>query len=109
MLPNQNVPLKREASYTAFNMNTLNRINVCIALLLFVFPQGGESSEAAVLNNVSYKSVTELDYVEADQKLVYGDTNPGLQYGLLWLPKEPVTGTTSPLIVLIHGGCWLNA
>jgi len=109
MLPNQNVPLKREASYTAFNMNTLKRINVCIALLLFAFPQGGESSEAAVLNNVSYKSVTELDYVEADQKLVYGDTNPGLQYGLLWLPKEPVNGTTPPLIVLIHGGCWLNA
>lgn len=62
-----------------------------------------------MLNNVSYKSVTELDYVEADQKLVYGDTNPGLQYGLLWLPKEPVNGTTPPLIVLIHGGCWLNA
>jgi len=82
---------------------------VCIALLLFAFPQGGESSEAAVLNNVSYKSITELDYVEADQKLVYGDTNPGLQYGLLWLPKDLAPGTTPPLIVLIHGGCWLNA
>lgn len=109
MLPNQNVPLKREPSYTAFIMNTLIRINVCLVLLLFAFPETAESSDAAVMNNVSYQSVTGLDYVEADQKLVYGDSDPGLQYGLLWLPKNPDPGTTPPLIVLIHGGCWLNA
>lgn len=90
-------------------MNTLIRINVCMALLLFAFPLTGESSGAAVKSNVSYKSVTGLNYVEADRKLVYGDINPGLQYGLLWLPKDPKPATTRPLIVLIHGGCWLNA
>jgi len=90
-------------------MNTLIRITVCFTLLLFAFPEAGESSEAAVKSNVSYKSVTGLGFVEADKKLVYGDTNPALQYGLFWLPKGPARSETPPLIVLIHGGCWLNA
>jgi acetyl esterase/lipase len=62
-----------------------------------------------VKSNVSYKSVTGLDFVEADEKLVYGEDNPELQYGLLWLPKKSTSRESPPLIVLIHGGCWLNA
>ena len=95
--------------YTASNMNTSSRISVCMALLLFVCLDTCESSEATVKSNVSYKSVTGLDFVEADERLIYGDANPGLQYGLLWLPKIPTSDENPPLIVLIHGGCWLNA
>jgi len=62
-----------------------------------------------VKSNVSYKSVTGLDFVEADRRLVYGGINTGLQYGLLWLPKKSIPNESPPLIVLIHGGCWLNA
>jgi len=68
-----------------------------------------DSGDTNMKNNVSYKSVTELGFNTADEKLVYGDDNPGLQYGLLWLPKNPVEGEKAPLIVFIHGGCWLNA
>lgn len=90
-------------------MNTSSRIFVFLALLLFVCLDTCESSEATLKHDVSYKSVTDLDYVEADVKLVYGDANPELQYGLLWLSKKSAIYENPPLIVLIHGGCWLNA
>ena len=83
--------------------------SVCLTLLLFIFMDTGESSEISVKSNVSYKSVTGLSFVQADKKLVYGDANPELQYGLLWLPQNLASTETAPLIVLIHGGCWLNA
>ncbi|MDX2416665.1 MAG: alpha/beta hydrolase [Xanthomonadales bacterium] len=85
------------------------RFSVCLTLLLFIFMDTSESSEVSVTANVSYKSVTGLSFVPADKKLVYGDANPELQYGLLWLPKNLASSETAPLIVLIHGGCWLNA
>lgn len=65
--------------------------------------------EVNVESNVSYQSVTELDFRDADKRLVYGDDNPELQYGLLWLPLEPAQNGKAPLVVFIHGGCWLNA
>ena len=62
-----------------------------------------------MLSNVSYGSVTALEFTPASAKLVYGDDNPDLQYGLLWLPELSASDSSSPLIVLVHGGCWLNA
>lgn len=109
MLPNQNVPLKCVASYTACCMNKSVHISVCLALILFACLDTGESSETVVKSNVSYTSVTGLDFVEADEKLVYGKDNPELQFGLLWLPESSTPNESPPLIVLIHGGCWLNA
>lgn len=53
---------------------------------------------------VSFKSVMELPSAEPDEKMAYGD-DP-FQYGLLWQPK---TKSKKPLIIMIHGGCWLNA
>ncbi|WP_154224066.1 alpha/beta hydrolase family protein [Marinicella rhabdoformis] len=55
--------------------------------------------------NVSFSSVTKLPFVEASHKISYG-SDP-LQYGLLW--QAPSSQEKQPLIVLIHGGCWLNA
>lgn len=60
-------------------------------------------------SNVRYKQVTELEFKPATTKLVYGKDDPGLQYGLLWLPENVEPEAESPLVVLIHGGCWLNA
>lgn len=62
-----------------------------------------------IKSNVSYQRVTELAYKPAGARLVYADDNPVLQYGLLWLPDTPEPGDKAPLVVLIHGGCWLNA
>lgn len=61
------------------------------------------------MNNVSYGSVTALGFKPADVRLVYGDDDPQLQYGLLWLPAASAATQKKPLIVLVHGGCWLNA
>jgi acetyl esterase/lipase len=60
-------------------------------------------------NNVRYQKVTELAFKHATRKLVYGSDNPSLQYGLLWLPDVTEDRESPPLVVLIHGGCWLNA
>jgi acetyl esterase/lipase len=56
-----------------------------------------------VAAEVSFDSVTTLDFTPG-ARIDYG-SDP-LQYGLLWLPEQQ-----APLaaIVLIHGGCWLNA
>ena len=65
--------------------------------------------DESVMENVGYNDVTALEHSAADHKLVYGQDDPALQYGLLWIPREAVDGGSAPLIILIHGGCWLNA
>lgn len=61
--------------------------------------------------DVSFADVLALEFAEPDRKLVYADDEPQLQYGLLWLPADSETGAGSqaPLVIFIHGGCWLNS
>jgi acetyl esterase/lipase len=61
----------------------------------------------AVAPNVPYDDVAALPYRPANHRLVYGE-DP-LQYALLWNPVLAVDASPKALIVLIHGGCWLNA
>lgn len=89
-------------------MKQLARLSFCLTLLLCAASGASESSEVTLKSNVNYSSVTELEFTHADKKLVYGDANPDLQYGLLWLPKNLAVSEKTPLIVFIHGGCWLN-
>ncbi|MFT4925237.1 MAG: acetyl esterase/lipase [Phenylobacterium sp.] len=61
------------------------------------------------LSNVSYASVLKQAKGTPSKIISYGDDS--LQYGELWLPnhsKQAQLGS-KPLIVFIHGGCWLNA
>lgn len=53
---------------------------------------------------VSFKAISQLSVKAPDVKINYGD-DP-LQFGWLWKPQIE---STKPLIVLVHGGCWLNA
>ncbi len=53
---------------------------------------------------VSFKAVTELTVSQPDFKIQYG--NDPLQFGWLWAANRSIAKTP---IVLIHGGCWLNA
>lgn len=69
---------------------------------------GSKPGQSTLKDNVAYKSVTELGFRQADKRLVYGEANPELQYGLLWLPENQGQAEKAPLLVLIHGGCWLN-
>ncbi|SNY41662.1 alpha/beta hydrolase fold [Arsukibacterium tuosuense] len=68
-------------------------------------------TELPKLANVSYASLLSLPYTDNSLKLQYGEST--LQYGRLYLPQTAHIQTTSqtkaPLVVFIHGGCWLNA
>jgi acetyl esterase/lipase len=57
----------------------------------------------AVEENVSFEQVLALATREPQAEVSYGD-DP-LQYGLLWTPDS---AEAAPLVILIHGGCWLN-
>lgn len=61
--------------------------------------------------DVAFSAVESLSYREADARINYG-SDP-LQIGLLWLPAggtaNAPANSNAPLVVLIHGGCWLNA
>lgn len=61
---------------------------------------------AAPLYNVSFNSVLALPVKNQDMKLAYGKA--ALQFGLLSLPVTKVS-TKPPLVIFVHGGCWLNA
>lgn len=69
-------------------------------LLLFTSVPG-LSAESTLQS--TFKEITEIDYRVADQRLAYG-VEPEQQIEL-WLPAEHSDPT--PLIVLVHGGCWL--
>jgi len=84
-------------------------LSFCLILLLFACSNDRVFGSTEVENDVSYDSVTKLGFNKANTKLVYGDADPDLQYGLLWLPDDLAVSQRVPLIVFIHGGCWLNA
>ena len=65
-----------------------------------------EFSYPRVMGNVSFAQVQSLPVSAPVRQIAYGD-DP-FQFGELWLP--PVSGPqAAPLVVFIHGGCWLNA
>jgi acetyl esterase/lipase len=61
---------------------------------------------ATPLYNVSFNSVLALPVKNQAMKLAYG--NAALQFGLLSLP-ETSADPKPPLVIFVHGGCWLNA
>ena len=67
-------------------------------------PEGGN---AGMPVNVSYSSLMAEAQADTSIKLAYG-TEP-LQFGRLYLPAVITEGSKVPLLVFIHGGCWLNA
>jgi acetyl esterase/lipase len=63
---------------------------------------------AEELNNISYSSVLALPSANNSIKLAYG-SDP-LQFGQLYLPGNRATlQAKAPLLIFVHGGCWLNA
>lgn len=60
-----------------------------------------------VAPNVKFSEVMELPHTLANEKISYGEDD--LQYGLLWRGLNKPAGQQQPLVVLIHGGCWLSA
>jgi acetyl esterase/lipase len=90
----------------------MNRIIAVLSCLSFNFlAYAGEEpvDYPPVASKVSYQQVTALGFTPAGTRLEYASDDPALQYGLLWLPAGRQAGDKAPLVVLIHGGCWLNA
>ncbi|MCG8415740.1 MAG: hypothetical protein MI746_16115, partial [Pseudomonadales bacterium] len=65
-------------------------------------PQLNAQSDV-LLNNVSFEDVMSLPTYTPAATLSYGDDQ--FQFGKLWLPNR--AHQQPPLVVLIHGGCWL--
>jgi acetyl esterase/lipase len=61
---------------------------------------------AAALHHVEFSQVLALPTQAPDEVIAYGPA--AQQFGELWLPNS-TSKTAGPLVVLIHGGCWLNA
>lgn len=58
-------------------------------------------------SNVGYSKVAGLAFTPADERISYGADH--LQYALLWRTKQLASAQQKPLVILIHGGCWLSA
>mgnify|MGYP006073586475 CR=1 FL=1 len=87
-----------------FTLSILS-LTVIASQPIIVFPK--------VKSNVAYSKVTALPFRNADQQIDYGE-DP-LQYALLWRAKKATNvikldnKQQNPLVILIHGGCWLSA
>lgn len=55
---------------------------------------------------LTFSDVMKQPAPEADARLSYGAD--ALQFGDLWLPPARKDGSAYPVVVLIHGGCWLS-
>lgn len=60
------------------------------------------AATAAQAEPISYRDLLDRPREKADQHIAYG--RDPLQFGELWLPKGK---GPHPVVVLIHGGCWL--
>ena len=60
-----------------------------------------------VEKNVAYSKVASLGFVNANEKIHYGSGES--QFALLWRATHAEQTKSKPLVVLLHGGCWLSA
>lgn len=83
-----------------------------VVLLLCIMWEGACAAQDTiefplVENNVAYAKVAELGYRQADEKIIYG--SDASQYALLWRANQASQQANNPLVILLHGGCWLSA
>ncbi len=73
-----------------------------ILTLLLAMTSASAASQSLTFSQILTRP--ELKTTLPDHKIAYG--KDALQYGELWLPPTP-SKTALPVVVLIHGGCWL--
>lgn len=76
----------------------------CSSFLLIALASNHAIAQLVVTENVEFADVLQYPSRSYDHRLDYGTGE--FQYGLLWLPEND---PSPPLLVLIHGGCWLNS
>ena len=77
-----------------------------MSLLACCFSLSALADYSPVAPGVSFDAVLALPVGQPAATLRYGNAPP--QYGELWLPAPEPSAAGSPLVVFIHGGCWLN-
>ncbi len=81
------------------------------ALSILLFSTYSQAQQQEVIEfpsaekNTPYKQVSALSFRQPDQKVKYGSEHSD-QYAAFWAPS--LQGD-KPVIVFIHGGCWLSA
>ncbi|MBL4672716.1 MAG: alpha/beta fold hydrolase [Arenicella sp.] len=106
------------------NLNSF--IKTCMLCLLLAIAQLSVAGEQAdvdsqfcylpTLSNVAYSTIAKLPVASPSEVIAYGRDR--FQFAELWLPpvanfdntqvqREPLR--RAPLVVLVHGGCWLNS
>lgn len=72
------------------------------------FAQAAADAVPRPREDIAYAEVLRLPVDDPPVRVAYGP-DP-LQYGELWLPStQAARGPAAPLVVMVHGGCWLNA
>jgi acetyl esterase/lipase len=105
------------------HFNTKTLFTAASALLMSFSSLGGSSLSEVVFpkaeKNTPYAQVADLSFRPADYTIDYSSSadNKGNhdQFASVWLSVEGLSGesvsepSSRPLIVFIHGGCWLSA
>ncbi len=76
-----------------------------LTVLFFLFAQVAQAQSDGSISNVSFDDVLTLPVSDPNAILEYGENQ--FQYGKLWIPDT--AQQSAPLVVVIHGGCWLNS
>ena len=77
-------------------------MRIFILTLLLAMTSATAESQSLTFSQILARP--ELKTTQPDHKIAYG--KDAMQYGELWLPPSTTKGPL-PLVVLIHGGCWL--
>jgi acetyl esterase/lipase len=75
---------------------------LCVSLFAAIPGLGKDS----IMMPVAFEDILALRQPPADAEIAYGE-EPS-QFGRLWLPAY-AAGKPAPVVVLLHGGCWLQA
>ncbi|MEX0663086.1 MAG: alpha/beta hydrolase [Balneolaceae bacterium] len=81
----------------------MNKITaLLITLISFLcFPSHSQSQDL-----LSWQDILEAEVETNYERIQVGADS--LQFGELWLPEKSTENQTFPVVVLVHGGCWLD-
>jgi len=81
----------------------VTRLALIRLILLAAVACGGQT--ACAQQNITFQDIQKLPAPAADYRIAYGD-NPS-QFGELRLPRGGSQTARHPVVIVIHGGCWL--
>jgi acetyl esterase/lipase len=87
----------------------IRKVFLILVLLASTNATAAEIEFPSSSGNVSFNDILALASNSASSSYAYGSDNPQLQYAELWLPGNATIVQKAPVVVFIHGGCWLNS